>query len=134
MHDTGLKIDFHGEKLSVHLGKYMGYGNPAMQLYDAELMPYMTASVNPEYKLKPGQILIKNYGENEGILNALIDAKIISWNKEDVVSVGYTIAYLCKLLIGEETEPKRNIPVRVMGMVVMMDEQEYEEFRKRGRE
>lgn len=100
MHDTGLKIDFRGEKLSVHLGRYNNYGNPAMQLYDAELMPYMTASVNPEYKLEPGQILIKNYAENTGILDALIDANIVDVIAE--VAVGYTVGYLCKLLIESE--------------------------------
>lgn len=56
---------------------------------------------------------------------------IESWSRERIKLRGMTDSD-GELL--EQDYSSKNIPVRVMGMIVMMDEQEYEEFRKRGRE
>ncbi len=59
--------------------------------------PYATATINmPEVYLEKDELIIKNYGENEGILDALVKENIV----EDTgvkVNVGYAYANICKL-------------------------------------
>lgn len=68
------KVEFNGKKLNVFLTEY-ATGNKAIQLFDEE-GPYMTASVNID-GLRKKEIAIKDYSENEGIYDALVDAEII---------------------------------------------------------
>ena len=59
----------------------------------------MVASVNiPEEKIGKDEIIIKNYSENEGILDILIKANIIS-KPIRMVETGYVEVPVCKLLI-----------------------------------
>ena len=73
-------VNFDGEELTVDVRRYnMRPGNPAIQLYDADGSPYLTASVNlPDKQVVPdGCIAIKDYSENAGIAEALQSAGII---------------------------------------------------------
>ena len=58
------------------------------------------ATVNvPEVVLQPNQLLIKNWSENEGILQFLIDNKIVSRSKQLVkVGAGFVSADIVELL------------------------------------
>jgi len=57
----------------------------------------LVASVNiPEEKIEKDEVIIKNYSENEGILDVLINAKIIS---KPIRSASVRGAFICKLLI-----------------------------------
>lgn len=71
-------LNFHG---TLDLAKFAYNNNvPALLLYDDEGELYMTVSVNlPEHatKLKPNQTFIKNWSENQGILEALQEQNII---------------------------------------------------------
>jgi len=55
-------------------------GRQAIRILDAEDgLPVMTATVNvPEVDLEPGEIIIKNYSENEGCLPFLITNGVVS--------------------------------------------------------
>lgn len=77
-----------------------GNGRPALQLMDAEDgSPVAVATINiPEENLKENEVIIKDYSENAGMYNALLDAGIISEQKRAVAS-GYIIAPVCDLLI-----------------------------------
>lgn len=57
----------------------------------------LVASVNiPEERIEKDEVIIKNYSENEGILDVLVDAKIISKPIRNG-SVGGT--FVCKMLM-----------------------------------
>lgn len=69
----------------LHITTYGTTGAPALELYaaaeDEDTMlgePVATATVNmPEIQLKPGQVIIKDYSENEGMYEALRVAGVI---------------------------------------------------------
>ena len=97
----------HGTYKNCHL-LFGQYSNKriAIQIQYKD-MPLMKATVNlPAVEIEPGEILIKNYAENEGVLQALIDAGVIE-DTDKFVKAGYSIANVCKLLIDPDTYDKR---------------------------
>jgi len=69
-------VKFLGEELTPVMSRYAN-GQNAIQLVDSDGMPFMTASVAFDVNIADDEVLIKNYSENEGIMEALIDANII---------------------------------------------------------
>ena len=61
-------------------------GGVRIQLYDSsDGTPYATATARVEEKLKQGEVAIKSWSENEGILEFLVHNKIVKeptglWN------------------------------------------------------
>jgi hypothetical protein len=78
-----LKSPFTGEVLSVMVNvRSYNNGRPALELLEEDmeygLTPYATATVNlPDVLLEPNEVLIKDYAENEGILQFLTDNNIV---------------------------------------------------------
>jgi hypothetical protein len=68
-------------------------------LNDAETgAPITTATVNlPEFPLEEGEVAIKDYSENEGILDALTDAGVVSDPKKYAIT-GFALVPICNLL------------------------------------
>ena len=63
----------------LEFAKYADNGNTAIELVDAETgEPISTATVNLGVKLPKNQAFIKDYSENEGMLNYLIEAGVVS--------------------------------------------------------
>lgn len=61
--------------------------------------PILTATVNiPEEVIEKDEVIIKNYSENEGILDTLVKNKIVS-TPIRFVNIGYVTVPICKLLI-----------------------------------
>jgi hypothetical protein len=85
--------------LSVRFGKY-GNGQTSIQLIDeADGCPFATATVCLEDDLmKEGEVAIKNYSENAGILDSLINAGLIE-EPHAFVQSGFVKIPICKLLI-----------------------------------
>ena len=73
-------IKFRNEELHLQFGRYKDTNMVALQLYDSNGSPYMTASFNPvelgKYEGKNRLIAIKDWSENEGIEKALLDNKV----------------------------------------------------------
>lgn len=79
-------------------GEY-GNGRAALQLMDADVGDLvMTATVNlPEEDLEDNEVFIKDYSENDGILEVLVNAGII----EDTgrrVQTGFVTIPVCRVL------------------------------------
>ena len=73
-------------------------GETRIQLYDSkDGIPYATATTRTEEKLEEGEIAIKNWSENLGILDFLIDRKFIlpphRFIKQEFVEIP-----ICKLI------------------------------------
>jgi len=68
-------------------------------LVDEDGFPYVTATVYLEdYNYEPGEVTIKNYSENEGILDALIEHDIVSRPKM-FYPTGHVLVPVCDLFL-----------------------------------
>ena len=67
------QFEFKGYTLSVEMTRYAGNDRPAIQVIDTEDgYPYCMATVNmPDMDLADNEVAIKNWSENEGILECL---------------------------------------------------------------
>jgi hypothetical protein len=104
MKDTGIRFQFRGQEMHLHRGTYAEPRSAvALQLYSPDpdlqnaLTPYMTASVNVGHA-DPNEVAIKDYSENEGILQAMVEAGIVSEPIRTVKS-GFVEIPICRLLI-----------------------------------
>ena len=79
--------------------RYADNDRIAILLRTPEGEPVATATVNqPDFNLEPDQVLIKDYAENQGVLDALVNAGIIE-DTGMTAPVGYAAANICRLLI-----------------------------------
>jgi len=96
------KSPFTGEDLSVMVNvRSYNNGRPALELLEEDmtygLTPYAVATVNlPDVLLQPNEVLIKDYSENEGMLDFLTKNNIVSFTPNGVQS-GYVWLPICIL-------------------------------------
>jgi len=96
----GKTVWFAGENCTIQWGKYPN-GRVAIQLMCAD-GPMARATVNiPEYEPDFDEVLIKDYSENEGMLDALVKAGIVKDTGKRAFS-GYVTIPVCKLLVQPE--------------------------------
>lgn len=83
----------------VVFGKYSN-NMPSISLFDVEDgSPVCVATVNlPEINVQEGHTLIKNYSENNGVLEALVKAGIVE-DTGRVFPAGHVEANLVKIII-----------------------------------
>lgn len=93
-------INFKGYRCNIELLKYQTNNRTAIELIDVSGEPIATATINmpPEIDLKDDEVVIKNYSENEGILDVLISEGIVERTGK-TVSHGYVSSEICRLLI-----------------------------------
>lgn len=90
-------VNFIGYECQVKVSRYAHGLTPCLSLIDSEGMPVATATVNvSNLQLPPDCVVIKNYSENEGILEALIAAEIVKPTGQ-TVPVGHCIGHICQL-------------------------------------
>lgn len=93
------RVEFGGYSCLLEFGEYAN-GRTAIQLVnfeDSDLVADATVNI-PEYNLPKGQVIIKDYSENEGMLDALIKANIVS-KPVDYAESGFIKAPVVKLLV-----------------------------------
>ena len=83
-----IKVRFKQWDCIIGKGKY-GNGRIALQLIDAnDGSMVAVATVNlPDVELNPGEIIIKNYSENEGMLNTLYEAKLKEFGAKSILDL-----------------------------------------------
>ena len=92
-----MKVRFKDWDCVLQWGKY-GNKQPALQLIDAENgEPIATASVSLDVELKPNEIIIKDWSENEGMLDTLVKSGIVE-DTGEVVQTGFVLANVCRIL------------------------------------
>ena len=88
----------------LNITNYRNNGRKAIQLLDAEDgCPFMMVTVNvPEVELAEDEIIVKNYSENEGVLQFLIQNNLVQgverWAGRDMA--------VCKWIGEEDKEVK----------------------------
>jgi hypothetical protein len=90
-------VTFNGAECSLEFLKYAN-GNNALQLWH-EGTPYAMATVNdPDVELEPNQVLIKDYSENSGMVDALVAAGIVIRTEEYALMGPYKAkSWVCNL-------------------------------------
>jgi hypothetical protein len=93
-----LTMKFLGVLCTVHFEEYEN-GKTAITLnVKKNGEPFAVATVNiPFFPLEKDEVIIKNYGENHGILDALLKAGIVSKPIRQA-QAGFVTADVCKLL------------------------------------
>ena len=73
-------------------------GKVRLQLYDSkDGTPYATATASIKEELEPGEVAIKDWSENEGILDFLVQNKIVK-DPHRFVESGYVKIPICELI------------------------------------
>lgn len=67
---------YKGEKVTVEIGRYIT-GQHAIQLVDETGIPYTVATVAISEHLDMNEVAIKNYSENEGMLDWMMKEKLV---------------------------------------------------------
>ena len=94
-----MQVQFKEWLCDVHIESYANK-RKAICLTDAEDgSPIATASINvPDADIADDEVIVKDYSENKGMLDALVDAGVVSPPTGHVNS-GFITAPVCKLLI-----------------------------------
>jgi len=96
---TEKQVEFMGELCTVVLDTSRGNGRVALQLEDSDGIPFCTPSVNlDDVELADDEILIKDYSELTGMVDALVSAGIVERTGRGVPS-GFVTIEIFKLLI-----------------------------------
>lgn len=99
-------VNFMGYECSIKFDIYLDGGATCITLICKEDgQPVAVATINcPNFKLEPGMVIIKNYSENEGVLEALIDAGVIK-DTGMCIHLPHTTANICRLLVDPNPVP-----------------------------
>ena len=89
-------VNFQGEELTPIIGQYAN-GQTSIQLIDQNGEEFLTASVAHDITIGTDQVIIKNYSENEGILEALIQSGIIE-KPYMTIPVNFVTLYVSTLI------------------------------------
>jgi hypothetical protein len=90
------RIKWNGEELEALFGQYES-GHTCIKLRTLNGSPYATATINdPDADLLENEVIIKNYSENEGILESLEEAGILA--PLYLIAYGHANGVVCKLI------------------------------------
>lgn len=96
------KVIVNGIDTFAWFHEYADGESPAIELMswneDGYIEPYTIATVNGDFGLQNGEIAIKNWSENQGVLKALIEAGIVSEPVRQV-PINFVTVDVCNLLI-----------------------------------
>jgi hypothetical protein len=97
---TTRRVAFRGWACRIVRASYGNTGRIALPLYDVEDgSPVAVATLHmPELALAADEVVIKDYSENEGMLDTLVAAGIVSPPLREVSS-GYVTLYVCRCLL-----------------------------------
>jgi len=97
---SGITVKFKNWNCILDFGNYRVNDRTAIELVDKVTHePVATATVNiPEEDIEDDEVIIKDYSENEGMLDALMQAGVVS-EPLRMVETGFVEVPVCKLLI-----------------------------------
>lgn len=91
-------IQYKSYECTLEITKYHDPQNIAIVLHSIQ-GPVAKATINLEVKLRDGLVAIKDYAENEGMLQTMIDAGVVSEPIETVDLSPWAQAHICRLLV-----------------------------------
>ncbi len=95
-----IEVNFLGYDCILWFGEYQNNGRKAILLLEKETDEYFAdVTVNlPNEELSENEVIIKDYSENEGMLDTLVSAGIVS-KPIRYVQTGYVSCPVCSLLV-----------------------------------
>lgn len=91
-------MEFQGEQVIIDLSQKYLNGRTAIQLISVEdYSPYCDVTVNVDVPLEENEVAIKDYSENEGMLDFLIANKVVEDTGKRIES-GWVKIPICKLI------------------------------------
>lgn len=95
-------VTHKGTECDVYVSRYMHGGRLAIALVErATGEPWATATVNvPDDPLGPKEVAVKDYSENEGMLDALVAAGLVRPTGR-TISQGYVTIPVAEILFSE---------------------------------
>jgi hypothetical protein len=92
------KIKWQGENLRLVKRHFVNIGGMTVLLIDETNFPHLIVSLNPKtYILKPNEIIVKDFGDNQGIKDILIsDGYLVQTGKW--VEIKNELCEICKVL------------------------------------
>lgn len=99
MKNQNQKIKFQDWNCLLEFGEYQNNGRTAITLIDEnDGSPITTATINlPNVSLNDDEVIIKDYSENEGILNILLINGVVELTGKSV-DTGFVNCEICKLI------------------------------------
>ena len=99
------EVQHHNHTLAVMEESYTNNGRVALQLIDLHISePWCVATTNlPQVSLEKDEICIKNWSENEGILDALVEGGIVE-DTGKVEPTGHVVANVVRYLKAKPKE------------------------------
>jgi hypothetical protein len=99
MKNQNQKIKFQDWNCLLEFGEYQNNGRTAITLIDeSDGSPITTATINlPNVSLNDDEVIIKDYSENEGILNILLINGVVELTGKSV-DTGFVNCEICKLI------------------------------------
>ena len=96
--EAAMKYNLNDEIFNVHIKRSMyKQGNQtALQLIDEDGFPFATCTVNMPDQLEDGEIAVKDYSENEGMLEFLVTNNIVEAPHRHIFS-SYAKFPVCRL-------------------------------------
>jgi len=96
-------VTFKGSQFEVHIEKYRNNNRNAIMVIKKDDPDYdYIATINiPNANIDENMVIIKNYSENEGILDMLVKEKIVTKPIRYVQS-GFEMCPVCILLISNQ--------------------------------
>lgn len=91
-------LEYNNQKVKCVLTKYVEPQNNALLLLTDEDEDFAVCSVNLDFLLKENQVFIKNYSENTGMLNFLIENNIVTEPIRFIKS-GFVSVPVCNLIL-----------------------------------
>lgn len=101
-----IKARYLNDHTRVVFGRYARNGALAISLISMEGEPLARATVNVGVKLEPGHVAIKDYAENEGIEDALVEAGVIEMT-ETFIPCGFECVGVGRLTDDARREARR---------------------------
>jgi hypothetical protein len=94
-------------EVAVSVFNYVDNNRKAIRIFDVEDgLPYASATVNvPNLELEEDEVVVKNYAENEGMLDFLLNENIVK-DTGKTIQQGYVTLNVCKLLPESEWKSK----------------------------
>lgn len=111
------RVKFRGEDcVLVHRVYAEGEGvRLELQCLDGSPMAVCTVNV-PEVTLAADEVIVKDWGGNEGMVGALVAAGVVAVPSR-TVEVGFVVAHVCRLLVPPPPEPDfAGIEQRILDM------------------
>lgn len=76
---------------------HYGNGNLAVEVWSNEEGPINRITTNPDVKIPTTHIAIKNYAENEGMVDTMKEMGIIEGDPVQIIRTGYVMVPVYKL-------------------------------------